>query len=89
MVRCYQLAALRKRLSPRSAVASQKFYYQKIMKKDVSDIPEEVRNALTIIHVSTIEEVLREALGIELPECKPVLNRPKGDSNVQLSMVGE
>jgi len=57
--------------------------------KDVSDIPEEVRNALTIIHVSTIEEVLKEALGIELPECKPVLNRPKGDSNVQLSMVGE
>ena len=36
--------------------------------KDVSDIPEEVRNALTIIHLSTIEEVLREALGIELPE---------------------
>lgn len=30
--------------------------------KDVSDIPEEVRNALTIIHVSTIEEVLKEAL---------------------------
>ena len=57
--------------------------------KDVSDIPEEVRNALTIIHVSTIEEVLKEALEIELPECKPVLNRPKGDSNVQLSMVGE
>jgi len=54
--------------------------------KDVMDIPEEVRNALTIIHVSTIEEVLREALGIELPECKTVFNQPGGGSKVHLNL---
>ena len=54
--------------------------------KDVMDIPEEVRNALTIIHVSTIEDVLREALGVELPECKLVFNQPGGGSKVQLNL---
>jgi len=54
--------------------------------KDVMDIPEEVRNALTIIHVSTIEEVLREALDIELPECKTVFNQPGGGSKVHLNL---
>lgn len=54
--------------------------------KDVMDIPEEVRNALTIIHVSTIEDVLREALGVELPECKLVFNQPGGGTKVQLNL---
>jgi len=54
--------------------------------KDVMDIPEEVRNALTIIHVSTIEDVLREALGVELPESKIVFNQPGGGSKVQLNL---
>ncbi|MGV8905043.1 MAG: endopeptidase La [Acetobacterium sp.] len=54
--------------------------------KDVMDIPEEVRKALTIIHVATIEDVLREALGVELPECKLVFNQPGSGSKVQLSL---
>jgi len=54
--------------------------------KDVMDIPEEVRNALTIIHVATIEDVLREALGVELPECKLIFNQPDSGSKVQLSL---
>lgn len=54
--------------------------------KDVLDIPEEVRSALTIIYVASIEEVLREALGVELPECKLIFNHPDGNSKQQLNM---
>ncbi|MEG0377403.1 MAG: S16 family serine protease, partial [Eubacterium sp.] len=52
-------------------------------KKDVVDIPEEVRNELTFVFVETIEDVLREALGIDLPEYDLkfdlLLNQPKED----------
>jgi ATP-dependent Lon protease len=35
--------------------------------RDLEDVPEDVRNELTFVPVETIEEVLKEALGIELP----------------------
>jgi len=41
---------------------------------DLKDIPEEVRNKLTIITVETVEDVLKEALGISLPTIRQVFN---------------
>ena len=35
--------------------------------RDLQDVPEDVRSELTFVTVGTIEEVLKEALGIELP----------------------
>ncbi len=35
--------------------------------RDLEDVPEDVRNELKFVPVETIEEVLREALGIDLP----------------------
>ncbi len=35
--------------------------------RDLSDVPDDVRSELTFVPVETIEEVLKEALGIELP----------------------
>lgn len=35
--------------------------------RDLQDVPEDVRNELTFVEVESVEEVLREALGIELP----------------------
>ena len=54
--------------------------------RDVPDIPEEVRNALTIKYASSIEDVFKAALDIEVPQQKVVLNKPSGDSNIQLNM---
>ena len=34
---------------------------------DLKDVPEEVKNQLTILAVETVEDVLRETLGISLP----------------------
>lgn len=36
--------------------------------EDLKDVPEEVRNRLTIVPVETVEEVLKEAIGISLPK---------------------
>lgn len=36
--------------------------------KDIEDIPEEVRNKLTFKLMSTIDEVLEEALGVRVPK---------------------
>jgi len=36
--------------------------------RDLEDVPEDARNELTFITVETIEDVLKEALGIELPK---------------------
>ena len=55
--------------------------------RDVPDIPEEVRNALTIKYASSIEDVFKAALDIEVPQQKVVLNKPSGDSNIQLNML--
>jgi ATP-dependent Lon protease len=52
-------------------------------KRDLEDVPEDVRNELTFVTVETIEEVLKEALNIDLPgpvmsyaenRCAPVHN---------------
>ncbi len=37
-------------------------------KRDIEDIPVEVKSQLTFVYVRNIEEVLTEALGLELPE---------------------
>jgi ATP-dependent Lon protease len=36
--------------------------------RDLEDVPEDVRNELVFVTVETIEDVLKEALGIELPQ---------------------
>ncbi|OOM75531.1 Lon protease 1 [Clostridium puniceum] len=41
---------------------------------DLKDVPEEVKNELTIIPVETVEDVLRETLGISLPRIEHVFN---------------
>jgi len=41
---------------------------------DLKDVPEEVRSLLTIKPVDTIEDVLRETLGISLPRIEHVFN---------------
>lgn len=58
--------------------------------KDIEDIPEEVRNELTFVFVDTIEDVLKEALGVDLPECDlkfdVLLNKPE-DKDHTPSMI--
>lgn len=41
---------------------------------DLKEIPEEVKNQLTILPVETVEDVLRETLGISLPRIEHVFN---------------
>ncbi|HEY5563728.1 MAG TPA: endopeptidase La [Clostridiaceae bacterium] len=41
---------------------------------DLKDVPEEVKNQLTIITVETVEDVLKETLGISLPRIEHVFN---------------
>ena len=41
---------------------------------DLKDVPEEVKNELTIVPVETVEDVLRETLGISLPRIEHVFN---------------
>jgi ATP-dependent Lon protease len=50
----------------------------------VVDIPEEVRNELEIKFVTSIEEVLKEALDVDLPEPKLIFNRPEEDKKIEL-----
>lgn len=40
---------------------------------DMKDVPEEIKSQLTIIPVSTIEDVLKETLGLQLPRMDQVL----------------
>lgn len=42
---------------------------------DLKDVPEEVKQQLTIIPVETIEDVLKETLGISLPRIEHVFNQ--------------
>ena len=44
---------------------------------DLKDVPEEVKNQLTIIAVETVEDVLRETLGISLPKIEHIFNPNK------------
>ncbi|AGF55220.1 ATP-dependent Lon protease [Clostridium saccharoperbutylacetonicum] len=51
---------------------------------DLKDVPEEVRKELTIVAVETVEDVLRETLGISLPKVEHVVNfniSPEGTLN--------
>ena len=43
---------------------------------DLKDVPEEVKNKIQIVAVETVEEVLKEALGIALPKIEQVLTGP-------------
>ena len=43
---------------------------------DLKDVPEEVKNKIQIVWVETIEDVLKEALGIALPKIEHVLTGP-------------
>jgi ATP-dependent Lon protease len=48
-------------------------------------VPEDVRNELAFVAVETVEEVLREALGIDLPRASAVLHA--GNSFVPVQNV--
>lgn len=41
---------------------------------DLKDVPEEVKSEITIVPVETVEDVLRETLGISLPRIEHVFN---------------
>lgn len=43
---------------------------------DLKDVPQEIKNRMKIIPVDTIEDVLREALGIALPKPAQILTEP-------------
>jgi ATP-dependent Lon protease len=47
--------------------------------RDLQDVPEDVRGDLTFVPVETVEEVLKEALGIEMPRAVVM---PAGNSFV-------
>jgi ATP-dependent Lon protease len=42
---------------------------------DLKDVPSEIKDQLTIIPVETIEDVLRETLGITMPKAESVINQ--------------
>ena len=42
---------------------------------DLKDVPEEVKEQMTIVQVETVEDVLRETLGISLPRIEHVLGQ--------------
>ena len=44
--------------------------------EDLKDVPEEVISKIRIVSVETIEDVLKEALGIALPKIEQVLTEP-------------
>jgi ATP-dependent Lon protease len=46
---------------------------------DLKDVPEEVKKQLTIIPVETIEDVLKETLGISLPRIECMFNQKVSD----------
>ena len=51
--------------------------------RDLEDVPADVRSELVFVTVETIEEVLREALGIDLPRTAVVLHTRNGVLPVQ------
>ncbi|WP_143318295.1 endopeptidase La [Clostridium sp. HBUAS56017] len=57
-----QRAGIRKALIPKDNVI------------DLKDVPEEVKEQITIIPVETVEDVLKETLGITLPKIERVFN---------------
>ncbi|MDA3957260.1 endopeptidase La [Oceanispirochaeta sp.] len=53
--------------------------------KDMDELPEEIRNDLKVIPVENIKEVLKEALGLDLPDIEmpeaPQFHQPKGSES--------
>lgn len=49
---------------------------------DLKDVPEEVRKDLTVIAVETVEDVLKETLGISLPRLEQVLMQKEGSGRL-------
>lgn len=49
---------------------------------DLKDVPEEVKNRLTIIPVETIEDVMKETIGISLPRIEHVLMQKNGNGRL-------
>jgi ATP-dependent Lon protease len=45
-------------------------------RKDLKDVPEEVKDTMTFIYIETIEDLIRETLDIELPKEKVVFGNP-------------
>jgi ATP-dependent Lon protease len=56
-----------------------KIILPKANERDLADVPEDVRNELAFVTVETVEEVLKEALGIEMPRIVVI---PTGSSFV-------
>lgn len=52
--------------------------------RDLLDVPEDVRNDLTFVPVHTVEDVLKEALGIELPR---VLMLNPGNNSIPVQNI--
>jgi ATP-dependent Lon protease len=51
--------------------------------RDLEDVPADVRNDLLFVTVETVEEVLKEALGIDLPRTPVALHTRNGAVPVQ------
>ena len=56
--------------------------------QDLKDVPEEVRARIGIVPVETVEDVLREALGIALPKAEQVLLAPDFLRSLRLKQAG-
>jgi ATP-dependent Lon protease len=56
-----------------------KIILPKANERDLTEVPEDVRNELAFVTVETVEEVLKEALGIEIPR---IVVLPTGSSFV-------
>lgn len=65
-----QRAGITKALIPKDNIA------------DLKDIPDEVKEAINIIPVETVEDVLRETLGISLPKIEHVLSTDIFQNNI-------
>ncbi|MCC6095211.1 MAG: endopeptidase La, partial [Eubacterium sp.] len=70
---------------PEKLMAAQRAGVKKVLipkdnERDLEDVPKEVRDHLTIVPVENVRQVIREALGIELPKPKSnPFERMEGD----------
>ncbi|SDG55670.1 endopeptidase La [Desulfosporosinus hippei] len=51
---------------------------------DLKDVPEDVKKQLTVIPVETVEDVLRETLGISLPRIERLLQQKEGPGFLEI-----
>ncbi|MBU3914765.1 endopeptidase La [bacterium] len=49
-------------------------------KKDLKDIPDDVKEAITFIHIETIEDLIRETMDIKLPKQEFLFMRPTAEN---------